>query len=325
MNFFASSANRKYVGFAIFFTTLVLLVFSLMFFMGGTNQLMSNALAAANRTTNGIFAALVTSMALIISLSANLYTPQLVKFFVSNTIIISGLITVLLCNVFLISFSFIPIDHPWYRSMVLGVFGVSALVISCIIPFLYFVSKFLRPSFIIPLLDNRVIRILEKLHKGKDNKFIQAEAFDLIDVITNIASTATNRDDKRLLGFALFSLHKIFTKLIELYPEGNHQWRESNPQFINGLAKEGRKYLFKEKIWAEAYILEKIVRILGNLKATQNEVIPRVQENLLKSLLLAQKQNRNDLIDMHIMVFNSLMRKALEKQNLERFHSTSYY
>ena len=120
-------------------------------------------------------------------------------------------------------------------------------------------------------------------------------------------------------------LHDILNEVICLDRKKSQRWRDQKPFYSSSLAKEGREFLRSTAIWPEAYILGQIVQIMDQTDARQNELLAATAERLVQSLKLANKNHCEATVEMHIIVFNSLMRLALEDKDLRKFQNLSYY
>lgn len=315
-----------YCPIVIIFTFLALGIFYLGSSTSGLLETNLNKwLPYANRLVIGFLAALLTSMALIITLTANLYTPRLAKLFVQHPLTIIGIGFILVSNLFIILVNLFPESHAMYRPLLIMGYTLTIIAIGGIIPYLYFVSQFIKPSYFLPLLEEQIKIGLSTIKNKKNDLKLKLEVFDTYDVLANIAYTASKREDKQLMFQVFNSLHEVFTELMQNYDKEITPWRKADPQFLQGISQEGRFHLEKELIWPEAYMLGKIEKILSHLQKSHNEVIPFVCEKLLETLDEALYHERGTIVEMHLMVFNSLFRTSLNNKDLERFQSMSYY
>ncbi len=94
------------------------------------------ALGASSRMINGIFGAVLTSMALIITLASNLYTPGLVKVFVRHPLVVFGMSFIVGTNIVLVLANLFTADHFLYVYVLEASFILSCLTMASIIPFL---------------------------------------------------------------------------------------------------------------------------------------------------------------------------------------------
>lgn len=287
--------------------------------------LSQSGLAAATRVIIGLFTGTITAMALIITLTANLYTPYILHLFMRDKFILTGTSAIIFSMLIILLSVFVDPASHYYDYFSLFGFIFSCLTLATIAPYLYYTSQFLKPDFFLPKLEDRTRDFLMDLIENRYTPFERREAFHTIDVIANICNTASKRDDKELMTLSLKVLHEIFEFMLNNHRDDNNSWRVDTPVFVPGLSQEGEFYLEKNNIWPEAFILSKILRILNSLDHSKNDIIPYVCDDLLSSLDIVNTANRAKLVELHLMVYNSLFRKSLEQKNLERFQSVSYY
>lgn len=203
--------------------------------------------------------------------------------------------------------------------------GLSFIVIGGIIPYLYYLSNFIKPRFFLPLIEKEILNSLRKIALVKYEEEEQEDLFEGINVLTNIASTAVKRDDKSLITIVFDMLVGILIELIYLRGKEKTNWKIRNPIFLSGVSEEARYFLEKNKTWPEYYILSKCLRQINDLDPKQNEIVSFFMEKLLKSMDESLGNGFDDLVEFHIMTFNTILRDSIDNNNLIRFQSICYY
>ena len=102
-------------------------------------------------------------------------------------------------------------------------------------------------------------------------------------------------------------------------------WRDSRPRFAPGLAHEGQAYLTRQRIWPEAYLLGQTLKVMENASRSQHEILAEVAQALVESAALALRLGQDRVVELHVMSFNTLMRQAVEDQDLRRFQNLCYH
>ena len=288
-----------------------------------------SSLAATNRSINTYFAAIITAMVFIITLTSNLYSPHLIKVYVTHPITISGASYILLTNLVIVTTHLITKNHPWFQAMSFMSFSLTIIAMLGIIPYLYLISKFARPSYFIPLMSKEVCLNIDKLHKKtkKDKEKIVAHIFYQIDVINNMASTAIQRRDKTVLTIIYEELFHILNTFI-IY---NHQkskdqtWRIKYSFFSHGTSEEGKYYLKRDRIWPETYILSKVLDNVNYLARIDNEIIPYVCRLMTHANEKCIQLEYKKLIRFNLMMLNTMIQEAIERKNQQKVSSIFYY
>ncbi len=274
---------------------------------------------------NAFWGAVLTAIVLIISLTSNTYTPRLSTIFVNQPVTILGLGTILLCNFSFVLGTFIAPENPNYNLRVFFSLGLTFIVIGGIIPYLFYLSQFMRPRFFLPILEKEILDGLRELALVKFNEDNQEEVFENIHVLTNISSTAVKKDDKSVVVIITDMLVGILLELIHLRGKEKTNWKIQNPVFPSGVSEEARYYLEKNKIWPEYFIISKCLRLTLELDRKQYVLVSHLMENLLKSMDEAMGRGFDDIVEMHIMTFNTILRGSIDNDNLIGFQSICYY
>lgn len=282
-------------------------------------------LTTANRTLNQMMAVAMVSISLIIPLTSNLYTPKLVRLYVTHPLVAGGLVILFSSHLLTMAIQVMPPDHPALPWAIKGFLLLYVGILLGALPFMFGLSQFLRPSFFMPMLTRRGVRALQVLiRKGREDRATR-ELFDSIDVVTNIALTGMARGDRQLVLLALASLH---TLLMEILGQGGGEasgWRDGQPSFVPGMATEGQAYLTRERVWPEAYVLAQTLKVMEVATKRQHEILSEVGQQLVETATLASAMRRDAVVELHVMTFNALLREAVEEDDLRRFQNLCYY
>ena len=292
---------------------------------GGIKDFEPLGFSTASRTLNQIMAVVMTSIALILPLTSNLYTPRLVKLYVTHPLIVGGLSVFIIGNLLVMSLHFFPPGHPFVRFGIWAVACIYLVVLAGILPYLYGISRFLRPSYFMPMLTRKGLRSLQELAQGRRMEANKDELFETIDVVTNVALTGMTRGDRQLVLLALRSLHTLLAGIIGCTEREASAWRHSRPWFVPGLAKEGQAYLIRDRVWPEAYVLAQILKVAEVATRRQHELLSELAGQLVDTARLACATGVGPVIELHVMTFNTLLREAIEERDLRRFQNLSYH
>jgi hypothetical protein len=282
-------------------------------------------IATASRTLNAIMSVTMTSIALILPLTANLYTPRLVKLYVAHPLIVGGLSVLVFSNLLLMALHFFPPGHPFVRFGIWVIAIIYLVVLAGVLPYLFGISRFLRPTYFMPMLTRKGLRSLQELPRGRRIEANKDDLFEIIDVVTNVALTGMTRGDRQLVLLALKSLHALLSGIIGSAARDASAWRGSRPWFVPGLAKEGQDYLIRERAWPEAYVLAQILKVSEMATKRQHELLSEMAGQLVDTARQACEAGADAVIELHVMTFNTLLREALEERDLRRFQNLSYH
>lgn len=292
----------------------------------GVNQgVDSVTMPVVGRTLNGFMAIVLTCIALIVPLTANLYTPKLVTMYVRHPLIVVMLSLLLTSHIICLALNFIPTGSLLNRVLVDVLALIYLLVMMGALPFLYGISRFLRPSYFVPMLTRKGMKSLRELSRGRRTEAHKDNLFETIDVVTNMALTGMARGDRSLVLRSLGSLHTLLGGIIEQGCGDFLGWRSSRPWFVPGMAKEGQNYLIREQVWPEAYVLAQTLKITEVATRRQHELLSELASQLVDTARLASDLQAVPVVELHVMTFNMLLREAVEQKDLRRFQNLSYY
>jgi len=321
-----SSWNSSY-SFSLLVTCVLgaLVAGALLSIFGSLGEFHQSGLGLASRMLNQFTTVVVTSIALIIPLTANLYSPRLVKLYVAHPLIVVCLSALFITHLLLLVSGFVSPGFHYYRGFLRLVSVAVVLVLAGMLPFLFGISQFLRPSFFMPMLTRKAIRSLSDVLAQRRVETNSLDLFEITDVVANIALTGMARGDRQLVLLSIRSLNAI---LIEIVGSGRREpspWESLRPHFVPGLAREGQAYLLDELLWPEAYLLAQLLKVMEVASKRQHELMAELAAQLVESAELASVLKRDGVVELHIMAFNSLVRESIDEKDLRRFQNLSYH
>lgn len=285
----------------------------------------ADSLDSASRMVNALFAGMITGMAFLLTLSAQLYTPRLVGVIMKNPLIISTMLFLGFANFMIMLQSSWPQNSPLYGHILITASTVSILTIFISIPVLTFMTRFLRPDYFLPQIVRQADFSMSCLAKGKLDKKHYINVIRSWDMITNIALTAIQRDDRQLIRLSMKmlddSLHRIVTK----YEHLDAAWRSDTGYYIPGMTSDSCTYLRKTGTWPEAYLLFKKEQILKSTTDKQNDVVSESCKNVHQIVAIAIDKKLDHILELNLIFMNSLMRAAVDRHNIELFQLISYH
>jgi hypothetical protein len=125
--------------------------------LGSPAEFGATGIATASRTLNQLTAVMLTCIALVVPLTANLYTPRLVRLYATHPLIVTGLSILILSHLLILSSSFFPGGHLASRVLVYVISAVYLLVFrECELPAVRFglVAAAFFVIWLVSILDN---------------------------------------------------------------------------------------------------------------------------------------------------------------------------
>jgi len=208
---------------------------------------------------------------------------------------------------------------------------MSIIAMLGIIPFLFLISRFVKPTYFVPLLGKYSLTSITTFHSAKDHIKLQSREvyrlFEIVDVVNNMASTAIKRRDRGTLKVVLDELFNVLHHLFEFQnnKDIDQSWHFNCEYFSAGLSDEGQYILKKHKTWPEAYILFKILENSLAMGDRDNEMIPYICRKLTNSIDQSNDVKNSELIELHLMTLNSILNHSIETLSESKFTSILYY
>jgi len=320
------SLNNKFFwlfGASLFFATIMAFF---LWYWGETIGVNYLGVAAASRAITGFFGALIGAMVFIISLTSTTYTPKITELFLKHPIAATGLGIIVLGQLLLIATSLFNEGHVWHSTFMTMTLFITFITTALILPYLYYLFHFIDPKFFLPEIKNNILKDINRLHSEKTIQLdLEKHIFSNFDTLMNVASTATKKDDKQLTISIIDMAHEVLSQFIQLQGSEKFNWRINNPQFIPGLSEEGKFLLEKRKNWPEFYILGKMIRLVININKSQNEIVAYVCEKFLETIDECTLREKDDILELHVMALNTMLRNSIQTKNLDRFQAVSYH
>ncbi|MDD9952107.1 MAG: hypothetical protein OXT67_11150 [Zetaproteobacteria bacterium] len=285
----------------------------------------AHSLESANRMVNALFAGMITGLAFLLTLSAQLYTPRLVGLIVRNPLIIATMLFLFVANLTIMLQASWPQSSPYYTNILIAASSISMLTLFISIPVLTFMTNFLRPDYFLPQIMRSSESSMQQLAKGNLQRKHYVHVIESWDVITNIALTAIQRDDRQLIRLAMKMLDNSLHRIVTKYEALDAPWREGFAYFAPGMTSDSSSYLRQTKTWPEAYLLLKKEQILRSTNYTQNDVVSDSCKNVHRILAIAEERQLSHILELNLMFMNSLMRSAISGNNIELFQLLSYH
>jgi len=318
--------NNKKVFLMIVSLTIVTIAafFGAISFFGETSTMYYNIINVFSRMFNAFFGALVTSIALIVTLTSNLYTPRLVKIFSSSKLVVFSVFVLLFGNLMILLGSTVANNLMYAKFIAIPMVFIAGLIVASVIPCLFLILQFIRPSFFLPILEKQLLMDLSIVRKNEYSENKVRKIFGAYDVITNVGFTAGKRHDYRLTCRTLRISHDIVMDVISFREfEKDYSWRQKQPVFSRGISEEGKIFLEYSGDWIEAYFLSKTLNLV--LENPSLEVVSMFSKNLINSLDLCVEKGYQQLAEYHVMIFNSLWSLAINKKESSLIDEISYH
>ncbi len=290
-----------------------------------SNTKILDTLSPVARAYNNILAMLLATIGLAIPLTANMHTPKLIDLFLKdwvNRVVLTigafGAAHVLWVG-YLTGPNFVSI---WpYRIALLG--ALLGWVI--LIPYFFYVVRFLDPSVIIVRLRNQVIQTLQKVIRGKvPAEQAQEEIQDLLFQIGTIVIKAFDRADRGIAQEGVWALRQVIRAYGEVKARMGEEWFLVGRSDFVGMSHHAIQTINQKRTWLEMHVLYQFVLCFRHALGNAPDEISTISNVTRRIAVEAERREDRHVVSLSIRVFNTLLRDALNKHDVRAAFDVFY-
>jgi Predicted membrane protein (DUF2254) len=292
---------------------------------GANNAKLVDVLSPMARAYNNILAILLATIGLAIPLTANLHTPKLIDLFLRDrvnqamlTFCALGAAHVLWTN-YLIGPRFAPL---WaYRLSVLGaVLGWVVLV-----PYFYYVMRFLDPSNILARLRGQITGVLARVEAGR---VAPEEAHDLIRErlhhLGTIVLKAIDRADRGVVLEGLWGFKRLLDDYGERKPRLPAGWFQVARKDFVGMSADAIDLVNADRTWFEHRVLTQVFLAYQAALAKTQDVISSLTDAARIIATHAARRGDEPALTLAVRFFNNFLREAIKRKELHAVYDLLY-
>lgn len=294
------------------------------FFRGNPNTFRYSITAAATAlaATLGIMVAVVL---LIVQLTANRYTPKVVDLFITHR-----------SNLFLISLFIISIVYSIWVSHTInedyiprysGLVAMSMMTVcySLIIPYFLHLFNMLKPVTIINQIRKEAIDAIIYLKKDPSYNFKAKHIINVrLEQITDIALSAVHRTDSEIAHHSVWALQSIVDIYIINKEHLHKEWYKVDKTQMLGASQTVIDEVVKIEAWLEFRAMRQMLMIFMVSEHKMPDVSSAVAQAYRAIGTAAVESKDEEVIDLVIKFFNSLLRYTINSKDLRANNDTLY-
>jgi hypothetical protein len=268
------------------------------------------------RAYNNILAMLIATVGLAIPLTANMHTPKLIDMFLRDRINQFMLIfwalgaAHVLWVAYLVGPEFAPV---WaYR---LAVFGAMVGWV-LLIPYFFYVVRFLDPSNILARLKEQVIRLVKRESTGEvDTAQAHQSIRDEVHTIGTMIIKAVDRADRGVVGEGIWSLKQILDYYRPLKAKMPLAWFRVERRDLIGLSREALELLSADRTWVEHAVLWQMYLAYQNALAKAPDSISALSDAARIIATHSAAAGDDKALELAVKFFNNFLREAIKRKD----------
>ncbi|MFH0901236.1 MAG: DUF2254 family protein [Pseudomonadota bacterium] len=292
---------------------------------GNNNAKLVDVLSPMARAYNNILAMLLATIGLAIPLTANMHTPKLIDMFLRDrtnqvmlTLFAFGAAHVLWAD-YLIGPNFAP---TWsYRLATFGaILGWAALI-----PYFFYVVRFLDPSNIISRLKAQVTAGVERVAAGKSCiEKSRSIIHERLHQIGTIILKSIDRADRGVVLEGIWSLKRILDHYGAKKGVLGEPWfRVERSDFV-GLSAEALEIINEERTWFEHQVMRQMFLAYQSALAKSTDAISSISDATRVIATHAAARNDDKALQVMVRYFNNYLREAIKRKDNHAIYDLFY-
>lgn len=315
---------RGVLVFGIGFTTLFAAEFMLEFFRlgrpgirevswaGVNNTKLVDTLSPIARAYNNVLAMLLATIGLAIPLTANMHTPKLIEMFIKDRVnqVVLTLMAFGAANVLWVIYIIGPEFAPMWAFR-FAIFGALAGWI-VLIPYYFYVVRFLDPSTIIGRLRNEAMLFVEKAARGKgDYGQLQEEIQERLFQIGTIVIKSIDRADRSVVREGIWSYKRILDHYGERKDEMDPDWYQVERKDFVGMSHHALEMITAKQTWMETQVLGQLLICYQHALSRAPDAVSAISNVTRVVAAGASERGDHHAVSAAIRVFNTFLRETL--------------
>lgn len=286
---------------------------------------MVDVLSPMARAYNNVLAMLIATIGLAIPLTANMHTPKLIDMFLrdwTNRIML-GLFAFGAANVLFVAFMIGPGFAPmWtFRVAVVGALVGWAVLI----PYFFYVVRFLDPSNILARLKNEVQVAVSDVESGKRDPAAAREAVhERLHQIGTIVLKSIDRADRSVVTEGIWTIKQILDHYGERKGRLPEAWFRVERKDFVGLAAEAIEILVEDKTWFEHRALTQLYLAYQSALAKTADAVSSLSDATRVIATTAAARGDENAADLAVKYFNNFLREAIKRKDLHAIYDLFY-
>jgi hypothetical protein len=289
------------------------------------NAKLADILSPVARAYNNILAALLATIGLAIPLTASMHTPKLIEMFLRDRVnqVVLTTIAAGAANVLFVLYLVGPGFAPTW-AVRLSVYG-ALLGWAILIPYFFYVVRFLDPSNILSRLDDFARRALADVRRGRldpdaAQDVIHARLYQMGTVIVK----AIDRADRGVVLEGIWSFKRFIDHYASMKDAMPSRLFEVDRKDFVGLSSEAIELLNEQRTWLEMKVLGQLFVCYRHALGKTVDAVSSISDCTRLIAVHADDRGDREVTELAIRFFNSYLREAIKTHNVAAVYDVFY-
>ena len=211
---------------------------------------------ALSRSLGQFFVITLTCISIALPVTANLYTPRLIKLFMTDplNLMMLGIVLLTLSHNIWAHFALRHVESM--RFVLYFTIFLFFLSLSTLIGYFRHMAKYFNPSFLLHRIEQDVKQTLALIHRTEQYRnTMRIQILIQLDNIGNMVLKSILRSDREVALAGIQALRELLDEYVELKNGMPAVWMELDYSRFPGMSTEGLTEVNRRKIWFELLIL----------------------------------------------------------------------
>jgi hypothetical protein len=285
------------------------------------NAKLVDLLSPIARAYNNILAMLIATIGLAIPLTANMHTPKLIEMFIrdrlNQAVLFGG--AFFAANVLWVDY----IVGPHFAPTIAIAIAVGGALVgwAILIPYFFYVVRFLDPSNILKRLEEDVVAVIAEVRAGKlDPNTGQAKVHERLQEIGTIVIKSLDRTDRDIALEGIWILKRLLDHHGEAKSKMPAGWFVVGREDFIGLSNEALELVQEERVFFERKVLQQLLFAYTHAIGKAPDVASSVSDaNRVVAEHAAQRGDETALA-WSIRYFNSFLRESIRAKHIHSLY-----
>jgi hypothetical protein len=274
-----------------------------------------NFINLLNSKLNQALQVIFVVVALAVPLTANMYSVKFLDFFIRNPVNVAVLIFIVLANLSGLWANYIMKNTVvTFQVTLVSILTIVSLLL--VLPYLFYVFRFLHPDTLLRLLEEEIKTLLKAaFHPAGGTKNRQRVAQSL-EHICNISIRSIDRSDRNTAIEGALTLERVARHYWAVKEKLNPSWFEADQNFFLGFPSLAAEEMTSSQSWVEMKLYYQFFEIMRAACPSMPELTSSIAKSLRKLGLEATSLNHPALRELVIAYFNTFIRLAINRRDV---------
>jgi hypothetical protein len=284
---------------------------------GVNNSKLADILSPMARAYNNVLAMLLATIGLAIPLTANMHTPKLIDMFLRDPInrVVLTFMAIGAAHVLWVVYLIGPEFAPTWAAAIAVYLAIAGWIV--LIPYFFYVVRFLDPSRIIIRLGAQIRRDVDAVAAGKADPVKTQETVALaISHLDTIIIKSLERDDREVAREGIWLLKELIDDYGARKSKLPRGWYRVDRADFVGFSAEALDMLTDARTWFEMKCLKGMEHAYDRALAEASDAVSAISDANRVIALHAIERGDTELLQLAMRFFNNFLREAIKARHL---------